>query len=80
MPLFYEKKQLVTPGDLIAEGNYVAGDNTYKDTGKIYANRIGLVDFQGQKVFVVALRAFYIPLPGDTIIGKIVEVPQADGF
>ena len=74
MPLFYEKKQLVTPGDLIAEGNYVAGDNTYKDTGKIYANRIGLVDFQGQKVFVVALRAFYIPLPGDTIIGKIVEV------
>ena len=30
MPLFYDKKQLVTPGDLIAEGNYVAGDNTYK--------------------------------------------------
>jgi exosome complex component RRP4 len=74
MPLFYEKKQVVAPGDLIAEGNYVAGDNTYKDNGKVYASRIGLVDYQGRKVFVVALRAFYIPLPGDTIIGTVVEV------
>jgi exosome complex component RRP4 len=74
MPLFYEKKQLVTPGDLIAEGNYVAGDNTYKDNGKIYASRIGLADYQGQQVFVVALRAFYVPLLGDTVIGTIVQV------
>lgn len=74
MPLFYEKRQLVTPGDLLAEDDYVAGDNTYKDDGKIYASRIGLVDYEARKVHVVALKAFYVPYVGDTIIGKVVEV------
>ena len=73
MPLFYEKKQLVTPGDLLAEGDYVSGDSTYKENEKIYANRLGLVDYDGKRVHVVALKAFYIPVPGDTVIGKVVE-------
>jgi len=74
VPLFYEGKQLVTPGDLLAEGNYVAGDNTYRDNDKIYASRLGLVDFEDRKVYVVALKAFYVPSVGDTVIGKVVEV------
>jgi len=73
MPVFYEKKQLVTPGDLLAEGDYVSGDSTYKENGKIYANRLGLVDYNGRRVHVVALKSFYIPVPGDTVIGKVVE-------
>ncbi len=73
MPVFYEKKQLVAPGDLLAEGDYVSGDSTYKKNGKIYANRLGLVDYNGKRVHVVALKAFYVPAPGDLIIGKIVE-------
>ncbi|KPV64301.1 MAG: Exosome complex component Rrp4 [Candidatus Bathyarchaeota archaeon BA2] len=74
MPLFYEKKQLVTPGDFLAEGNYIAGENTYKDDDKIYASRVGLVDYDARKIHVVALKAFYVPSVGDTVIGKIVEV------
>jgi len=74
MPLFYEKRQLVTPGDLLAEDDYLAGDNTYRDDGKIYASRIGLVDYEARKVHVVALRAFYVPYVEDTVIGKVVEV------
>jgi exosome complex component RRP4 len=73
MPLYYEKKQLVTPGDLLAEGDYLPGDSTYKENGKIYASRLGLVDYDGKRVQVVALKAFYIPNPGDTIIGKVIE-------
>jgi exosome complex component RRP4 len=73
MPVFYEKKQLVAPGDLLAEGDYVSGDSTYKENGKIYANRLGLVDYNGKRVHVVALKAFYVPAPGDMVIGKIVE-------
>ena len=80
MPVFYEKKQLVTPGDLLAEGDYVPGDSTYKENGKIFASRLGLVDYDGRRVHVVALKAFYIPAPGDTIIGKVVETHQADGL
>ena len=73
MPLFYEKKQLVTPGDLLAEGDYISGESTYKENGKIFACRTGLVDYDGKRVYVVALKAFYIPVPGDTVIGKVVE-------
>ena len=73
MPVFYEKKQLVAPGDLLAEGDYVPGDSTYKENEKIYANRLGLVDYNGRRVHVVALKAFYVPVPGDTVIGKVVE-------
>lgn len=77
MPTFYERRQLVTPGDLLAEGEYVAGDNTYKDDSKIYATKIGLVDYKNRRVHVVALKAFYIPYVEDVVIGKVVEVGLA---
>ncbi len=74
MPTFFERRQLVTPGDLIAEGEYIAGENTYKENNKIYASRIGIVEYENKKVVIVALKAFYIPRVGDKVIGTIVEV------
>ncbi len=74
MPTFYERRQLVTPGDLLAEGNYRAGENTFKEDEKLYATRVGLVDYDERTVNVVALKAFYIPKIGDTIIGKVTDV------
>lgn len=74
MPTFYERKQIVTPGDLLAENDYMAGDNTYKENGKIYATRVGLVDYDKRRVYVVALKAFYIPYVGDLVIGKVTDV------
>ena len=74
MPTFFEAKQLVTPGELLAEGEYQAGENTYLEAGKIFASRIGLVDLENKKVNVVALRAFYVPKVGDIIIGSVKEV------
>ena len=74
MPTFFERRQLVTPGDLLAEGEYIPGENTYKVDQKIYASKLGLVEYEDKKVDVVALRAFYVPKVGDTVIGTIVEV------
>ncbi|MEM2117981.1 MAG: exosome complex RNA-binding protein Rrp4 [Candidatus Bathyarchaeia archaeon] len=74
MPTFFERRQLVTPGDLIAEGDYMAGENTYREDNKIYASRIGIVEYENKKVNVVALRAFYIPRIGDIVIGTVTEV------
>lgn len=74
MPKFFERRQLVVPGDLIAEGDYIAGENVYRENNRIYAARIGLVEYQDNRVNVVALRAFYVPKVGDTVIGTIVEV------
>lgn len=74
MPTFFEPKQIATPGDLIAEGEYIAGENTYVEDKKIYANRMGLVEYDNKRVNVVALKAFYIPRAGDIVIGTVVEI------
>jgi len=74
MPAYFEGRQLVTPGDLIAEDEYIAGENTYREDNKIYASRTGLVEYENKKVNVVALRAFYIPKLEDIVIGTVVEV------
>lgn len=74
MPFVFENRQLVIPGDLLAEGDYLIGNNTYRTDSKIYSSIIGLVMYKGRKIEVIALNAFYIPFVGDLIIGKIVEV------
>jgi len=74
LPIFYEKRQLVTPGDLLAENDYINGENTYRENGKIYATRVGLFDHDDKRIFVVALKSFYTPMVGDTVIGKVLEV------
>jgi exosome complex component RRP4 len=74
LPTFFEPKELVTPGDLLAEGNYMAGENAYCENKKVFAARIGLVEYDNRKVRVVALRAFYIPRIGDIVIGIVTEV------
>jgi len=74
MPTYFEKKQLVTPGEMLAEGDYLAGSNTYAENNKIYASRIGLADCNNKQVNVVALRSFYFPKVGDVVIGTVLEV------
>jgi exosome complex component RRP4 len=74
VPILLEKRQLVVPGDLIAEGDYIAGDNTYKEKDKIFASRVGIVEYETKRVDVVALKSFYIPRMGDIVIGTITEV------
>lgn len=74
MPTFFERRELVIPGDLLAEGEYIAGENTYMENKRIYASRIGVIEVTDKKVSVVALRAFYIPRIGDTVIGTVTDV------
>ena len=74
MTLHFNKRDLVTPGDLLAEGDYKAGENTYKVDDKIYATRVGLMDVRDNTVLVIALNSFYVPRVGDLVIGKVVDV------
>jgi exosome complex component RRP4 len=74
LPVYYERRELVTPGDLLAENDYLAGENTFKENGKIYATRVGLIEYENKRINVVALKSFYFPTVGDTVIGKVVEV------
>jgi len=72
--LFFENRELVTPGDLLAKGDYLAGENVFRINDEVYATRIGLVEYSNKKVSVVALKSFYVPSVNDLVIGKVVEV------
>ncbi|MEJ5292345.1 MAG: exosome complex RNA-binding protein Rrp4 [Candidatus Methanosuratincola sp.] len=73
MTIFFEPRQLVSPGTLLAEGSYQSGFNVYRDDGKYYASMVGLADIRNNVISVIPLRGCYIPQPGDVVIGKVVE-------
>jgi exosome complex component RRP4 len=74
LTLHVEKKQLVAPGEIVAEGGYFAGDNVYKENDKVFASRLGLVEVDGNRVLVVPIKGCYIPYLDDPVIGRIVDV------
>jgi len=69
-----EQRDIVVPGDLLADGEYSGGDNTFIDDDMVYATRIGVINVQKPMVSVVALKGCYIPNPGDIVIGKVVGI------
>lgn len=56
---------------MLTEGNYVPGENTYKDGERIYSLRLGFFNLMDKKPTVVPLKSCYIPLVGDYIIGVV---------
>lgn len=74
MTLHAERKQLVAPGELLAEGPYFAGENTYREGGKIFASRIGMADVIGNKLIVVPIKGAYIPRIDDLVLGRVTDI------
>jgi len=77
LTIFAEKKQLVAPGELLAEGTYFPGENTYREGDKVYASRIGLADSVANKLIVVPLKGCYIPRVDDFVIGRVVDIAMS---
>ena len=74
MGVVVTKKQLVLPGELLAENNLTLGGNVYKENNKIFASRIGLADFNDVRINVVPLKGSYIPSVDDQIIGCVTDI------
>jgi exosome complex component RRP4 len=74
LTLHAERKQLVAPGELLAEGPYFAGENTYREGSKIFASRVGLAEVVGNKLIVVAVKGAYIPRIDDIVVGRITDI------
>lgn len=66
-----KNRDLVVPGMLLAEGDYINEDGTHREKGKIYASVVGTAYVDKRKIRVVALEGKYIPKPGDAVIGII---------
>ncbi len=77
MTVFTEKKQLVAPGELLAEGSYFPGENTYREANKVYASRVGLAELVANKLMVVPLQGCYIPRVDDFVIGRVTDIAMS---
>ncbi|MEA2071169.1 MAG: RNA-binding protein, partial [Asgard group archaeon] len=74
MPIFIENRQLVTPGEIIAEGKFGIGSNVYRKEKQVVSQVIGLVNIYDNKISVVPLKGQYSPRVGDMVIGIVEEV------
>lgn len=74
MMIYVEDKDLVIPGDVLADDDFYAGRGTFKENGKICSSLIGLVSLRNKKIRVIPLKSKYVPKKGDVVIGKIDDV------
>jgi exosome complex component RRP4 len=72
--VFFQRREVVVPGQLLAEGRYRGAIGTYRDEERIYSALVGLAELRGNTVRVVPLEGVYIPREGDLVIGTITEV------
>jgi exosome complex component RRP4 len=74
LAVYFQKREVVVPGQLLAEGRYRSSFGTYDEDGKIFSSLVGLAELRGNTVKVVALEGAYIPKEGDLVIGTITIV------
>jgi len=72
--IFFQKREVVVPGQLLAEGRYRSSAGTYDADGKVFSALVGLAELRGNTVKVVPLEGVYIPREGDLVIGTVVMV------
>ena len=69
-----ENKDLVIPGQILADDEYYSGRGTFKENGKICSSLLGRVSLRNKKIRVIPLKSKYVPKKGDVVIGKINDV------
>lgn len=67
-------RELVLPGDVLDAGTLKPGEGTYVQDGKIFAAMLGIKSVKSNFVNVIPLGGRYIPVPGDLIIGKVIDI------
>ncbi len=72
--IFVEDKEIVIPGDILADEDYHAGRGTFKENNKITSSLVGLVAIRDKNISVIPLQSKYIPKRGDVVIGEITDI------
>ncbi len=72
--IFVEDKEIVVPGDVLADDEYQAGRGTFKQNNEICSSLVGLVALRDKKISVIPLQSKYIPKRGDVVIGEITDI------
>ncbi len=74
MAVYFQKREIVVPGQLLADGRYRPSQGSYDEDGKIFSSVIGLAELRGNTVRVVPLQGVYIPHEGDLVLATITYV------
>jgi exosome complex component RRP4 len=74
LAVFFSKREIVIPGQLLADGRYRSSMGTYQKEDKVYSAVVGLAELRGNTVKVVPLQGVYIPREGDLVVGTITMV------
>ncbi|MFH1424167.1 MAG: exosome complex RNA-binding protein Rrp4 [archaeon] len=74
MTLNVQNRELVVPGDLLAAGDYLLGDGTYRKGDEVYANILGLVDNKEKFIKIIPLSGKYSPKAKDLVIGIVEDM------
>jgi len=72
--ILVKDKDLVVPGQILAEDDYYPGMGTFKEDSRICSSLVGLVSVRNKRINVIPLQSKYIPKRGDVIIGEITDI------
>lgn len=71
--LYAQNREIVIPGQLIAEGSHSIYGGAFREGNQIYSSVIGLMNVRGQDIRVVPLGGRYMPRQGDVVIGVVID-------
>ncbi len=73
--LLAHDKEVVTPGEVLAEGiEYLPSHGTYRKGDRIHANQTGLLVVEGKVLKSIPLAGGYLPKRNDVVIGKVIDI------
>ncbi len=79
--LVVEERQVVIPGDTLAEGmDFLPGKGAYREGDHILSSRLGLMNVSGRIINVIPLSGRYVPRRDDVVIGFIKDMSYSSWF
>ncbi|MFH1915736.1 MAG: exosome complex RNA-binding protein Rrp4 [Nanoarchaeota archaeon] len=75
MGLLVTERQVVVPGEVLAEGiDFLPSNGTYRHQDKILADQLGLLVIDGKVLKTIPLSGRYLPTRNDIIIGRVIDI------
>ncbi len=79
--LLVENKQVVIPGDILAEGmDYLPAAGSFREDDKIISAQVGLINVSGRLIRIIPLKGRYIPKKDDSVIGYVKDMTYSSWF
>jgi exosome complex component RRP4 len=73
-----DKREIVIPSQFLGEiKNIKAGNGTFVENGKIYAEILGVLNNNSNYINVIPLKGIYDPVEKDFVIGIVIEAMQS---